>query len=607
MHVSRAPGPRRCSLIFGLIVLTCLAGCAAADRNVAVNHRRILSNPAHRARQVPADKVESPKTALSEKPDAQTEEQPQIQTVGHEEDETFYSPPFLPTFTNSDPFDSKDDEVEVVPVLEDDVDSGPQVETDSRPHVEPIALPQYEATAVSQDEAAPLPQVVETTTSCPIDLPTALRLAGANNLQIAFAAERVRQARAQVDAADVLWIPSLRAGMVYNNHAGQIQATEGGVIDVNRNSLFVGGGAGVGNAPLNGGSGGPARMFVDLSLVDVLFEPLAARQIVRVNSANHTATFNDTLLQTASAYLNLLGAHALVAVSEEAVKNAKELSRLTADFARTGRGLQADADRAVAEFQSRQRDLLAVQERAAVASAELARILRLDPTTELIPAESMPVPLHLINDTSDVHDLIGLAQAVRPELAAANANVQETCYRVRQEHWRPWVPHLYAGASGGGFGGAPGGSVDNFSGRTDFDVAAVWEVENLGFGNRARQREQESRHRQTYIARNQIRELIAAEVTQAIVRTEIRDQQIDTTELQVRSATNALRLNMDGIRGGVIRPIEIQQAIGALAGARQQYLDAVLEHNRAQFELVRAIGQPPEIATALPSSENISE
>ena len=105
-----------------------------------------------------------------------------------------------------------------------------------------------------------------------------MRLAGANNLQIALAVERVNQAVARSDAADVLWIPSLNAGVVYNQQSGRIQATEGDIIDTTRNSVFVGGGAGVANAPLNGGSGGPARMFVDLSLVDALFEPLAARQ-----------------------------------------------------------------------------------------------------------------------------------------------------------------------------------------------------------------------------------------------------------------------------------------------------------------------------------------
>ena len=38
---------------------------------------------------------------------------------------------------------------------------------------------------------------------------------------------------------------------------------------------------------------------------------------------------------------------------------------------------------------------------------------------------------------------------------------------------------------------------------------------------------------------------------------------------------------------------EIQQAIGALASARQQYLDAVVRFNGAQLELLRATGLPP--------------
>jgi len=429
--------------------------------------------------------------------------------------------------------------------------------------------------------------------SFPIDLPTALGLAGANNLQIAFAAERVQEAIAQTDAADVLWVPSLRGGLVYNNHNGQLQATEGQVIDVNRSSLFVGGGAGVANAPLNGGSGGPARMFVDLSPVDVLFEPLAARQIVQAREATQTATFNNTLLQAASAYLNLLRAHALVAISREAVSNAEELARLTEDFARQGRGLEADAERARAELQSRKRELLAAQEQAAVVSAELTRLLRLDPATTLVPAQAKPIPLHLIEQEVQVQRLIAQAQVSRPELASANANVQETWYRMRQEYWRPWVPHLYAGASSGGFGGSAGGDIDNFSDRTDFDVAAIWEVQNLGLGNGARRREQESLHRQAHITMGRIRDLVAAQVTQAHRRVHFRRQQIDTTRSQVGSATEALKLNMDGIRGGVVRPIELQQAIGALAAARQQHLNAVLDYNLAQLELLRAIGRPP--------------
>jgi len=57
-----------------------------------------------------------------------------------------------------------------------------------------------------------------------------------------------------------------------------------------------------------------------------------------------------------------------------------------------------------------------------------------------------------------------------------------------------------------------------------------------------------------------------------------------------------VRLNLEGIRGGVLRPIESQQAIGALASARAHYLDAVVDYNVAQVQMLRAIGRPPEMA-----------
>nr|MBA3484114.1 TolC family protein [Pirellulales bacterium] len=167
--------------------------------------------------------------------------------------------------------------------------------------------------------------------------------------------------------------------------------------------------------------------------------------------------------------------------------------------------------------------------------------------------------------------------------------------RSRQEQIRPWVPHLYAGASSGGFGGSDSSSIDNFSDRADFDVAALWQVQNLGFGNAALRREQQSLTRQASLVVQQTRDIIAAEVTQAYQRIQMRLRQIDVTRPPVEAASQAIRLNLEGIRNGELRPIEIQQAIGALAAARAQYLDAVVDYNIAQFQMLRAIGQPPEI------------
>jgi outer membrane protein TolC len=441
--------------------------------------------------------------------------------------------------------------------------------------------------------AGPTSSIAPGEESYPIDLATALALAGGNNLQIAFAAERVQAAMARVDKADVLWVPSLSGGLIYNNHAGRIQATEGRVVEASRNSLFVGAGAGIGSAPTTGGSGGPARMFVDLPLVDVLFEPLAQRQALQAAKAQQAVAFNNTLLQVTSAYLDLLRAEFQVAIAQEAVDNAAQLVKVTEDFSRAGEGLEADAQRAKAELDGRRRALLKTEEVVAVNSAELARLLRLDPAVTLHPTDQQPVAIDLVPVDMSLHDLIGQALANRPEAVGFDALVEETRLRVRQEHLRPWLPHLYAGFSGGGFGGAPGGSIKNFSDRTDFDIAAIWQLENFGLGNDARRREQDSAHLQAHIVADQVRDQIASEVSRSYHQIQSRRQQIEAVRSQVKAARRSLELSLDGIRDKVLRPIETQQAISALATARRQYAETIIDFNQAQFELLRAIGQPP--------------
>src|SRR5207248_81145 len=77
----------------------------------------------------------------------------------------------------------------------------------------------------------------------------------------ALAREAVTQARAAHERAAVGFRPNFSRGTTYSDHEGMIQRTEGNVIKVNRNSLFVG--------------GGPSMSF---GLADVLFTPLVARQ-----------------------------------------------------------------------------------------------------------------------------------------------------------------------------------------------------------------------------------------------------------------------------------------------------------------------------------------
>jgi outer membrane protein TolC len=160
--------------------------------------------------------------------------------------------------------------------------------------------------------------------------------------------------------------------------------------------------------------------------------------------------------------------------------------------------------------------------------------------------------------------------------------------------------HRQVGTSAGGFGGGPNDFFGNFEGRNDFDALAVWEVRNLGLGNRALQQQRASQQRQQVLEFQQISDRVATEVTQAYYRAVLSGKQVEENREQVTAAAKALPLNFRGIRGGELRVIEAQQAIRQLADSRQQYLQAVIENNQAQLQLLRAIGTPLDSPLSVP-------
>src|SRR5689334_12356306 len=77
----------------------------------------------------------------------------------------------------------------------------------------------------------------------PIDFSSALAIAAGENPQVAYSRQRINEAFAQMRAAEILWVPSLRGGMNYNKHEGAIQDVAGNFINTSRGSLYSGLGA----------------------------------------------------------------------------------------------------------------------------------------------------------------------------------------------------------------------------------------------------------------------------------------------------------------------------------------------------------------------------
>lgn len=439
----------------------------------------------------------------------------------------------------------------------------------------------------------------------PIDLSGALRLAGARDLDIAIARERVSQALAELEQARVLWLPSLYIGPNWIRHDGQLQTVQGQIQNISKSSLFLGGTAAAGSSvsgPVP--AGGPAQVTGLTSILrfsDAIFEPLAARQVANARKAGIIAATNDALLAVAEAYMDLQRPAGTLAIAREGARNAELLASLTASYARSGAGLDADYRRAVTERDRQRKNVALAVGELEIASAELVRLIRLDPRLVVAPVEPPETVLRLVSESCPIDELIVTGLRNRPELAEAQALVQATLTRLKQARLRPFIPSLAFRYSGGGFGGGVNGFFGGFDGRSDADVNLYWEVQNLGFADRAIARQRGSQQRIASLELMKLQDRVAAEVVRAEKGRIAASRQMEEARRAVPEALASLELNLTNIRRGAglpgaTRPIEVLQPIQALVQARADYLDAVLGYNRAQFRLYRALGRPPDIA-----------
>src|SRR5206468_1200528 len=77
----------------------------------------------------------------------------------------------------------------------------------------------------------------------PIDLNTALRLAGVQNPELLIARQRVVEAERLRQLAAAQLLPSLNAGTNYDSHTGVLQQSNGNILTINRSAVYVGAGA----------------------------------------------------------------------------------------------------------------------------------------------------------------------------------------------------------------------------------------------------------------------------------------------------------------------------------------------------------------------------
>ncbi|MEM1304340.1 MAG: TolC family protein, partial [Planctomycetota bacterium] len=369
---------------------------------------------------------------------------------------------------------------------------------------------------------------------------------------------------------------------------GNLQASNGAIVDVNRSSMQAGLGAGA----VGAGQSPSPGLVAQFHFADAVYQPQIATSRASARGHAATAALHDQLLAAGLAHQRLLASQQRLAVNEDNAARLRSLAKLTADFADAGEGLQSDADRLATETQLARAVIREGEELVAAASARLAEAISAAPGSQFECAEPVLTPVDLVNGDSAAGPLVGVGLRNRPELKEARCLVAEACARLERERSAPLVPSVLLGMTYGGFGGGLGDTVDQFHDRAEFNAMAVWQVRNLGFGEKAARRQGRAVIQQARFERVRVMDRVAREVLETQAQVIARAARVEATEAAIQTAVDSYDRNLARIRQGQGLPIEALQSATALDTARRAYVNAVLAYNESQLELYRALGWP---------------
>jgi len=416
----------------------------------------------------------------------------------------------------------------------------------------------------------------QSTISSPIDLPTALRLANARNLDIQIARSRLAEARANRDSALEKFFPWLSPGAGYRRHEGRIQDVNGTIFDADKQSYNVGG-----------------IFTAQLDLGDAIYQSLAAKQQMHAADFALDSQRQDSTLAAALGYYDLANAQALAGIVNEALNISQEFQRQLHDAVASGLAFKGDELRVQVQTERYQVALRQALEKQRLAAARLAELLHLDSSIELVPEAAELLPLTLVQTSAPLDSLVKQALNTRSELRESHSLVSAARDSKNGSVYGPLIPSVGAQAFLGGLGGGKNGSTDNFGSSEDYAIAVGWRIGPGGLFDLGRSRAAQARLETAKLSGAKLEDAIARQVVEGHTRVHSLLDQLGTAKQTLQTSSETLRLTRERKQFGVGAVLEDIQAQQDLTRARSDYVSAIAEFNKAEYLLNRAVGSLP--------------
>ena len=406
-----------------------------------------------------------------------------------------------------------------------------------------------------------------------IDLPAALQLAGAQNLDVRIARERLAEAKANNDSALFQFFPWLSAGVAYRRHDNLIQDTTGNILEVHKQSYAPGG-----------------ALVAQLDLGDAIYKKLAAKQLQHAADHGLEAQRQDSVTAAAQGYFDLAFAQAAVSVAMEALRISTNYEAQLQSAVEAGIAFKGDSLRVSVQADRNRLALRQASEQQRVAAARLAQTLHLDAAVELVARDTDLAPITLVETNATLDSLVQRAISLRPELKQSQALVAAARENKNGAVYGPLIPSIGASAFAGGLGGGKNGDTGNFGDQQDYFVGLGWRIGPGGIFDFSRQRAAKARLNSTRIGAEKLHDEVVRQVVEAFTRLQSQSEQISMARRGLTAAEEGLRLAQQRQEFGVGVVLENIQSEQDLTRTRGDYFKAIAEFNKAQYALKKAIG-----------------
>ncbi len=319
----------------------------------------------------------------------------------------------------------------------------------------------------------------------------------------------------------------------------------------------------------------------------VFIAPQAAKIFAKYSEQKVAATQQEIVLATKNAYFGVLLVQAFVDVQRQALEQAEATLERVRQYRATGQASDFDVLRAEVEVSNLWPELIRAQNSVELAMIQLKNTLSLDLNTELVLSDTLTYrPISI-----SFEDAFETAEKRRPDLQALEYQIAGLKkYLTAQRSARlPTLTGLLE----------YNGQYDHYKVDGNNWEATIQGIVALNFnyvpfldGGRTAGliRQAAADHRKAQIGYDLTLDYVVLEIKQALLNTEESAKRIESAELGISRADEALKISELRYANGLNTQLEVRDTRLALTIARTNYIQALHDYNVARANLDKAMG-----------------